>query len=104
MFEQKNKDPTAYHRQEHLNDLKKLLATKEGRKVLWELLDWCNLIGSSFRQNPIDMAYLEGQRSIGQKLFRNIEAADDNGYLKLLEEHKKTLAEEAAIKEVAEND
>ena len=103
--ETKARDPTAeYRRQEHLKDIKALIGSSSGRRVFWEILNWCNLSGPSFSLNPLEMAKNEGCRSIGMKLLKDISTVDPDGYVKILEERKKTLAEEAAIKEVANNE
>lgn len=48
-----------------INDLKKLMSMKEGRRFMWRLLSDSGVYRTSFATNGLQMAHLEGQRAIG---------------------------------------
>jgi len=63
--------------------LRNVMSTSAGRKVVYALLDDCNLFGSSFTGNS-QTFYLEGRRDVGLTLLGWLEEADPTMYPKLL--------------------
>jgi hypothetical protein len=52
------------------NDLRKVVGTPEGQRLLWDLLGAGDLFGSTFRgENTHAAAYAEGRRSVTLELF-----------------------------------
>ncbi len=78
----------AFGRDKELQDMKKVLETDFGRRVLKKILDSSRLHQTSFSESAHHMAFLEGQRNIGLMLLADITAADAAAYVKLMEEGK----------------
>lgn len=76
---QDDADQRAAARQQALNDLKSVLRTDPGRRVLYRILQHCHLFSLSYGSGAVD--FLEGQRSVGLKILADIEALDQNGHL-----------------------
>lgn len=77
--ERDDADQRAAERLQALNDLRSVLRTDPGRRVLYRILKYCHLFSLSYGTGAVD--FLEGQRSVGLKLLADIEAIDDNGHL-----------------------
>lgn len=71
-----------------LSDMKFLLNTVQGRRVLWRYLKDCGIYQSSFRTSS-EIYFLEGQRNIGLKILADIQEADAESYIKMMLENKK---------------
>ena len=70
----KAREELEYQRQQRLLrfslQLKNVMGTKEGREMVFSLLDLCQVNASSFSTNALSMAYAEGRRSVGLDLQR----------------------------------
>lgn len=64
-------------------DLRAVLKTASGRKVIYHILDLCNLYADSFTGNS-QTFHLEGKRSIGLDILALIQEVDPKAYPKLL--------------------
>lgn len=64
-----------------------ILGTKQGRDWLYGHLEQCHVFSTSFSIEPGRMAFAEGERNIGLRLYEAIMAADPRNYLTMLEEH-----------------
>ncbi len=74
-------------------DLRNLLATYNGRTVLWGMLEQCNVYRLSFSgESAYNTAFFEGQRSIGLWLLAEIHQVAPNAYLQMQQEHLKRKA------------
>ena len=62
------------------NALKAVLATRDGRIVLWQLLSDTGIYRNSFDRDIAVMAFNEGQRNVGLKLLDRIMSVDANAY------------------------
>jgi hypothetical protein len=69
------------------NDLRFLLATDQGRRFIWKLLEMCGVFKSSFTGSS-ETFFLEGQRNIGLKLLSDIMRVDPDSYLKMVKSNK----------------
>lgn len=67
-------------REEWLAAFRKVLAAKEGRAFVWRLLSWTGVYRSTFSNQPLDMAYAEGIRSVGLKLLADVQEASVEMY------------------------
>lgn len=59
-------------RRSELNDIKLQMDTERGRKFMWRLLELSNVFRPTFSPDPLQMAFNEGTRNQGLKLFAEI--------------------------------
>ena len=69
------------------NDLKFLLASDQGRRFIWNMLEKCGVFKSSFTGSS-ETFFLEGPRNIGLKLMSDIMRVDPESYLKMIKSNK----------------
>lgn len=83
----KEREEAEYLRQQRLarfvDQLKSTMSTKDGREMVFSILDLCQLNASSFSTNALSMAFAEGRRSVGLDLQR---FCDPESYLQMLKE------------------
>lgn len=65
------------------DQLKNAMSSKDGREMIFSILDLCQLNASSFSTNALSMAFAEGRRSVGLDLQSRI---DGELYLLMLKE------------------
>ena len=65
---------------------KKILATEEGKTVLWDLLSYAEIYGDAFTGNSTTFYKLGSQR-VGKRVIERINALDPKAYAKLLLEY-----------------
>lgn len=89
--EQEAREELEYQREQRFarfkDQLKNVMSSKDGREMIFSILDLCQLNVSSFSSNALSMAFSEGRRSIGLDLQSRI-----NGELYLLmlkEQHER---------------
>ena len=75
-------------RKQELNDIRTVLASSSGRRLLWRLMGRCKTFGSMFSADAISMAYNSGQQDLGHFIMSEIVAADENLLLKMMRENK----------------
>lgn len=56
------------------SDLKWLMGSKRGRRMVWRLLDQSRVFRLSFNTNSMTMAFNEGQRNFGNRTLAQIHA------------------------------
>jgi len=71
------------------NDLRFILASPQGQRFVWKLLQSCGVFKSSFTGSS-ETFFLEGQRNIGLKLISEVMRVDPESYLKM---HKSSKGE-----------
>ncbi len=71
-----------------IEDFKWLMAHKQGRRIVWKLLEQYGVYRSSFRSDALEMAFLEGQRNDGLKLLADIHEHAPERYADLMKEQK----------------
>lgn len=82
-------------RKRELDDLRAVLATPEGRRLLWRHLAEAGVFRLSFAHGEADTtAFNEGRRSVGLALMADIHALEPSYYL--------TMATEAAAHEATD--
>lgn len=64
-------------------NMRAVLNTTAGRKVIWHLLSLCNLYVDNFTGNS-QTFFLEGKRSVGLEILQLLESADKKAYPQLL--------------------
>lgn len=77
-------------------DLEKVLATPEGRRVLWSIIAGCNIF-HAITQTNAQMYLYQGAKNVGLKLIDQIESVDDNAFLEMMREGKQRAREDAAF-------
>lgn len=75
-------------RQQELNDVCKVLATKEGRRFVWKYLEKCRVFSECFDHSGSVTNFNLGSRNIGLILLADINAARPEAYLEMLKESK----------------
>ena len=59
-------------RETEIADLKWLMSSKRGRRIVWRLLDLSGPFRLSFDTNAMKMAFNEGNRSLGNRLLDEV--------------------------------
>jgi len=81
----KAEDREELDRHNEMKDLKAVLTTGPGRRVLWRLLCHCGMFKTSFTGNSTTF-FNEGQRNIGLFLVGEVNEADPDAYLRMMRE------------------
>jgi len=69
-----------------LADVKWLMERKQGRRFIWRLLDAAGVFRTSFHATAMIMAFNEGQRNYGIRLFSQVQTACPELYTVMLKE------------------
>lgn len=75
-------------RDEEAGDLRWLMGSKRGRRIVQRLLDWAGVYRSSWSPNALEMAHNEGHRNYGCRMLATVTANCPDLYVLLLKEHK----------------
>lgn len=67
-------------------DIKWLMGSKRGRRIMWRLLDQAGVFRLSFATNALSMAFAEGGRNGGLKLMALTNAHCPDQYTQMLKE------------------
>lgn len=68
-------------------DMRSILKTNEGRRVVWHLLEHCNVFGSIWRPSA-EIHYLSGVQDVGHKILSMVNDADPEALIKMMIENK----------------
>lgn len=68
-------------------DMRSVLGTIQGRRLIWRYLKECRIFEVSFTGNSTTF-FNEGMRNIGLKILSDINEADPGAYNKMLSESK----------------
>lgn len=71
-----------------LEDMRFILATTQGRRVIWRYLETCGVFKSSANNSGSWTYFYEGQRNIGLMLLADVENASPEAYLQMKKEAK----------------
>jgi len=74
-------------RDQELEDLRQVLSTRQGRRFYWNLLSFCGVFESSFTGNS-QTFFLEGKRTVGLKMLANLNDAQPEAYVTMMNEAK----------------
>lgn len=77
-----------HERNLELDDLHKVMSTKQGRRFMWRLLGRCGVMRQSFNTDALLMSLAEGQRSVGIPLVADLLQCMPEKYALMLEEQK----------------
>ncbi|WP_186425090.1 endopeptidase [Cupriavidus metallidurans] len=67
-------------------DLKWLMGSKRGRRIVWRLLEQAGVFRLSFNTNAMQMAFAEGNRSFGNRTLALIHALTPELYPVMVKE------------------
>jgi len=76
------------------NDVRAVMATPEGRRFAWHLLEQAGIYRSSYSHEPQAMAFNEGRRSSGLQLMGILTACCPDQYAKMAAEQTETEGQE----------
>lgn len=68
------------------SDLKWLMNSKRGRRIIWRLLDRAGVFRISFSTNAMQMSFAEGNRNYGQYILSQIHATCPDLYPVMVKE------------------
>lgn len=75
-------------REEEVQDVAMLLASRTGRRFVWRYLTLCGVFKTSFDNSGSVTAFNEGQRNIGLRLMADVNDAAPDSYQVMLRESK----------------
>ena len=84
---------------DYIEDLKSILQTKQGRNVLWQMLEQANVFGMSYTGEVNSTFFNEGARSAGNRLLVQIQQASPESFLLMQKEHMEKIQAENSRKE-----
>lgn len=73
-------------RREEESDLKWLMASKRGRRIVWRTLDRAGVFRTSFSTNSMQMAFTEGAKQEGFRLMSQLTALCPELYTTMVKE------------------
>lgn len=76
-------------RKQELNDIRTVLGTKSGRRLVWRLMEHCKVFGKVYDDSPTKTAYYCGQTEIGKFIMSEVIDTDENLLFKLMSENMK---------------
>jgi hypothetical protein len=68
-------------------DLKWLMSSKRGRRIIWRLLDQAGVFRLSFNTNAMSMAFAEGNRNFGNRALSLIHTHCPELYPQMVKEN-----------------
>ena len=90
--QQKSKDNKKFvdriDRQNEEADIKWLMSSKRGRRLVWRLLEQAGVFRSSFNTNAMGMSFSEGNRNYGLKLLDQVHTLCPELYPTMIKEQK----------------
>lgn len=72
--------------QRDIDDIRFVMGSEQGRRVIWSLLEKGQVFGSCFNVDPHLTAFNEGQRNLALALFQRVMAHCPDQYLKMAAE------------------
>lgn len=69
-------------------DIKWLVSTKRGRRIVWRFLDQAGVFRLSFNTNAAQMAFNEGNRNSGNRLLALVNDVAPDAFTQMLKESK----------------
>lgn len=81
-------DKEKYGRDKEVEDLHSVFSMPSGRRVLYRILEQCQILGSADTVNHAEAHKILARQNIGKFLLSEVISADENYYFKMLVEHK----------------
>lgn len=99
--EEKREDKAGRKRRRELSDIRTVLKTPEGRRVIRKIMEEkCGLTTTSYTGETNSTMFNEGSRAVGTWLFKEIMKADPNAYNQINQEYESELESERRIDEM----
>lgn len=73
-------------RRQRVMDLHEVMGTPAGRRLFWRLINDCHVMASIFSAEPTRLAYLEGQRSVGVAITKELQQETRAAYVLMVQE------------------
>jgi hypothetical protein len=67
-------------------DLRHVLGTEPGRRLIWRILGQCRTFESVFAANPAEAGYRSGQQDVGHAIMAWVGDADEQALVRLMQE------------------
>lgn len=71
------------------DDMRAVLGTDQGRRVIWRLMEHCGVFRSTFTGHGARDAFNEGARNVGLFVMGEMIAADPDALTSMMQESKK---------------
>lgn len=84
---QRREESLRLRERQHDNDMKWLMSSAIGRRVVWRLLERARVFGSTFDQHAGVMSFNEGSRSQGLQLLAEINRLCPHQYSVMAQEN-----------------
>ena len=88
LIDQNRKDVAELEHLKDVDDLKWLMSSKRGRRIVNRLLKNAGVFRSSFHTNALQMSFNEGNRNFGLKLLADVTEHCPDRYTEMMEETK----------------
>jgi hypothetical protein len=88
MSKPQSKDNEKFDRSKELADVKAVMMTEPGRRVVSRLLGWSRLYQTSFAGQSNQTIFNEGMRNVGLMLLREVDEACPDLLLRMMAEGK----------------
>lgn len=75
-------------RERELEDVRAILASPQGRRFMWRYLAICGVFRSSWTPSA-EIHFNEGRRDIGLHLLADVNDADPEAYVRMMQEAKR---------------
>jgi hypothetical protein len=92
-------------RDRHLNDIRVMVASVEGRRFYWKVMESCGIFQTSFTGEVNSTMFNEGRRSIGLLMLFDLMEAKPSAFEQMKRENDSELTrEQNELKEEIKND
>lgn len=75
-------------RENEETDIKWLVSTKRGRRIVWRMLEQAGVFKLSFNTNSMMMAFNEGNRNAGNRLLATVQECSPESIVLMMKEAK----------------
>ena len=75
-------------RRQELNDIRTVLSTISGRRLLWRMMEQCKTFSSVMDNSAAKVTYNAGKQDLGHFIMAEIVEADENLLFKMMKEQK----------------
>lgn len=82
-------------------DVSALMVSESGRRLAWWVLSTAGIYHTSYRQNALEMAFVEGKRDLGLRFLDLIQKHASNEFLLMQQEQSNERRERDARKQHA---
>lgn len=83
----KEEEIVRLRRQRELNDIRTVVASAEGRRLLWKIIAESGVFRKSYRGENNATNFNEGRRSVGNNLFNDLIEAKPEAFLQMQREN-----------------